>query len=310
MALNWPGTYTSGGELPSAEQESAKALLEEFATNAEFHLSRMGLRVHDSPLWRPWNLVVIQGPQNLFAAFSAFPGGMADLRWLDWRTLNPNALSVADAIREQLGRQIDALVTLPLPGSVTRVSDIEMAAQNHAEDVERASRLSMLGDLTGIGHLEPYLREFLAAHPTYEKNVFIMMRFITSPQLDEVYASIKSSLKDRGFDAVRADDRDYTGELWSNIEVHLTGCKYGIAVFEDFAGVRDFNPNVSLELGYMLGRRKRVLILKEQSLPALPADVVHRLYKPFEMFNLSTSVSREVGRWIDVDLGLGIGGRA
>lgn len=310
MTLNWPGTYTGGGELPVTDQESAKATLEEFAIRTQSHLSRMGLRLHDSPLWRPWNLVVIQGPQSVFAAFSTFPGGMADLRWLDWRTLNPSAQSVAGAIREQLGRQVDALITLPLPDAATRDADIELAAQNHAEDVERANRLGALGDLTGVGHLEPYLREFLVAHPNYEKNVFVMMRFLASPQLDEVYASIKSSLRERGFDAVRADDRDYTGELWSNIEVHLTGCKYGIAVFEDFAGARDFNPNVSLELGYMLGRRKRVLILKEQSLPALPADVVHRLYKPFEMFNLSTSVSREVGRWIDVDLGLGRDGRA
>ena len=310
MTLVWPGTFTGGGDLPVADQNSAKALLEEFATRVAHHLARLGLRELESPLWRPWNLVVVQGPQNVFAAFSTFPGGMADVRWLDWRNLNPNAQGVVDAIREQLGRKVDAAITLPLPDAATKDIDIEVAAQSHAEDVERANRLGKVGDLTGVGHLEPYLREFLTEHPNYEKNVFVMMRFIASPQLDEVYASIKSSLKERGFDAVRADDRDYTGELWSNVEVHLTGSKYGIAVFEDFAGVRDFNPNVSLELGYMVGRRKRVLILKEQSLPALPADVVHRLYKPFEMFNLSTSVSREVARWIDVDLGLGVDGRA
>ncbi len=56
---------------------------------------------------------------------------------------------------------------------------------------------------------------------------------------------------------------------------------------------------------YMLGRRKRCLILKEQRLPDLPADVVHRLYKTFDMFNVSASVAREVARWVDVDLGVG-----
>jgi len=82
----------------------------------------------------------------------------------------------------------------------------------------------------------------------------------------------------------------------------MTCCRYGIAVFEDIER-RDFNPNVSLELGYMLGRRKRSLILKERRLPNLPADVVHRLYKPFDMFAISDTVSREVNRWIEVDLG-------
>lgn len=150
--------------------------------------------------------------------------------------------------------------------------------------------------------MEPRLREFLNDHPDPDRNVFVIMRFLDSAQLEEAYAAIKSTLADRGFHAVRADDRDYTGELWSNVEVHLTGCKYGIAVFEDIDR-RDFNPNVALELGYMIGRNKRCLILKEQRLPVLPADVIHRLYKPFDMFNVTASVSREVARWIDVDLG-------
>jgi hypothetical protein len=179
---------------------------------------------------------------------------------------------------------------------------IEAAAIQHAAEVERNSRLGRLGDLTGLTHLEPYLRAFLEEHPDPDRNVFVMMRFFDSPQLNEVYAAIKAALAARGFHATRADDRDYTGELWSNIEVYLACCKLGIAVFEDI-DQRDFNPNVSLELGYMLGRRKRCLILKEKRLPNLPADVIHRLYKPFDMFDVTNSVTREVSRWIDIDLG-------
>lgn len=170
------------------------------------------------------------------------------------------------------------------------------------EEVERANRLGRLGDLTGLSHLEPDLRRFLEDHPNPDRNVFVMMRFIDSTQMNETYQTIKDTCSAYGFDAVRADDRDYTGELWSNIEVYMTCCHYGVAVFEDIEQ-RDFNPNVSLELGYMLGRRKRSLILKEKRLPNLPADVVHRLYKPFDMFSIAESVSREVRRWIEVDLG-------
>jgi hypothetical protein len=120
--------------------------------------------------------------------------------------------------------------------------------------------------------------------------------------MDAIYPAIRDTLSSRGYHAVRADDRDYTGELWSNIEIYMTCCQLGVAVFEDIER-RDYNPNVSLELGYMLGRRRRCLILKEQHLPNLPAYVVNRLYKPFDMFDVSNSVSQQVARWVDVDLG-------
>jgi hypothetical protein len=212
---------------------------------------------------------------------------------------------MARAVKEQLGREVEAVVVLPLPGASDEDVRIVNAARQHTIEVERANRLGRLGDLTGVQHLEPHLRQFLSDHPEPDRNVFVMMRFLHSAQLDEAHAAIKETLADRGFHAVRADDRDYTGELWSNIEVYLTCCRYGIAIFEDIEK-RDFNPNVSLELGYMLGQRKRCLILKEQRLPDLPADVIHRLYKSFDMFNVQASVSREVARWIDVDLGIGI----
>jgi len=251
----------------------------------------------------------VRDAEKVVAAFSQLTGGMASLHWLDRRTELFPPSELERAVREQLGHRVTALVTLPLPEATDREPVLELAARQHAADVERASRLGRLGDLTGVAHLEPHLREFLNDYPDPERNAFVMMRFLASPQLDEVHEAIKGTLAARGFHAVRADDRDYTGELWSNIEVYMTCCRLGVAVFEDIES-RDFNPNVSLELGYMLGRRKRCLILKEQRLPDLPADVVHRLYKPFDMFDVTASVNREVARWIDVDLGIGAATRS
>jgi hypothetical protein len=304
MGLNWPGASMVGGDMEAEDQTAVQELLNDFADRVEAHLQIMGLPAHASPLWRPWNLVVAWDAEKVLAAFSVLTGGMADLKWLDRKTQLFPPAELVRAIRDELGQQVAAVVILPLPQASDRKVILEVAAQQHAREVERASRLGRLGDLTGVAHLEPHLRDFLNDHPDPDKNVFVMMRFLTSPQLDEVHASIRDTLATRGFHAVRADDRDYTGELWSNIEVYMTCCRLGIAVFEDIES-RDFNPNVSLELGYMLGRRKRCLILKEQRLPDLPADVVHRLYKPFDMFNVGVSVSREVARWVDVDLGVG-----
>ena len=161
--------------------------------------------------------------------------------------------------------------------------------------------LGKLGDIQHVRHLENDLRRFLEDHPEPSRNVFVMMRFSDTAQMKQIHQAIVDGLKEHGMNAVRADDRDYTGELWSNIEVYLTGCQYGIAVFEDI-DQRDFNPNVSLELGYLMGRGKRTLLLKEKRLPKVPTDVVHRLYKEFDGYDIENSIKREVGQWISRDL--------
>jgi hypothetical protein len=104
-------------------------------------------------------------------------------------------------------------------------------------------------------------------------------------------------------EAIRVDDRDYTGDLWKNLEVCILGCQYGVAVYEDI-DARDFNPNVALEVGYMLARRKRVLILKEQRLPKIPSDLAGKLYKPWDSYNIEATVGEQVAQWVDIDLRL------
>jgi hypothetical protein len=302
MPLPWPSISQLNNQLGEEAKKSLTPLLDQFGNATAALLAQAGLPLHASPLWRPWNIFAVKDSEKLIAAFTTLNGGVARVNWIDRSTEKLSPEAVASSIANELGTPIAALITLPLPGSLILQSGITAAAMKHFSEVERANRLGRLGDLTGLSHLEPHLRKFLDEHPDPGRNVFVMMRFMSSPQMEEIYRAIKDSCSIYGFQAVRADDRDYTGELWSNIEVYMTCCQYGVAVFEDI-DKRDFNPNVSLELGYMMGRRKRTLILKEKRLPDLPADVIHRLYKPFDMFSISESVSREVGRWVEVDLG-------
>jgi hypothetical protein len=303
VPLPWPGIQTAGGDIPGERQQAIKALLDEFADVTASLIRGAGFQLHASPLWRPWNLIVVQDSEKVLAAFSPLQGGVASIRWVDRSAAIIPPASLIASVTSELGLPVAALITLPLPGALSSSANIRQAATQHLAEVDRENRLGRLGDLTGLSHLEPSLRLFLDQHPDPDRNVFVMMRFMESDQMEEIYNTIKDACASYGFHAVRADDRDYTGELWSNVQVYMTCCHYGVAVFEDIDR-RDFNPNVSLELGYMLGRRKRTLILKEQRLPDLPADVVHRLYKPFDMFAISSSVSREVSRWIEVDLGI------
>jgi len=154
---------------------------------------------------------------------------MATLNWIDQPGNRFAPVAMVDLLRNQLGREVGAVITLPRPDSPTRPEAINVAAAVHAKEVETLYTLGKLGDITHVRHLEGYLRRFLDDHPHPERNVFVMMRFNDTDQMKQVYETIKSTLALRGMQAVRADDRDYTGELWSNIEVYLTGCRYGSA---------------------------------------------------------------------------------
>lgn len=300
MGLNWPGVSTGGGDMDAAAQKDIRTLLDEFGDSVSRQLALLGLPPHASPFFRPFSLVALRDRAQVLVGLGPAPG-MAQLRWLDDPAQFYDPAAMDDLLKNQLGWEVGAVISLPLPGDPHRVAKLETVANAHVKEVEAMNALGKLGDVQHVRHLENDLRKFLEDHPDPSRNVFIMMRFSETLQMQQIHQAIVAGLKEQGMNAVRADDRDYTGELWSNIEVYLTGCQYGIAVFEDI-DQRDFNPNVSLELGYLMGRGKRTLLLKEKRLPRVPTDVVHRLYKEFDGYDIENSIRREVGQWITRDL--------
>lgn len=81
--------------------------------------------------------------------------------------------------------------------------------------------------------------------------------------------------------------------MWANIQAYIATCNYGVAVFDQIND-KDFNPNVSLEVGYMLALQKPVLLLKEQRLQSLPTDLVGHLYKQFDGFDVEGSIRPKI----------------
>jgi hypothetical protein len=291
---------TGGGDMDAEAQKDVRALIDDLGDAVSSQLLSLDLRPHASPFFRPFSLVAIRDRAQVLIGLSPAVG-VAQLTWLDHPAEFYAPAAMVDLLKNQFGWEISAVLSLPLPTDPQRAPKLEAAATAHVREVETMNTLAKLGDLEHVRHLEPYLRTFLEDHPEPSRNVFIMMRFGATPQMKQIHDAIVAGLAEHGMNAVRADDRDYTGELWSNIEVYLTGCTYGIAVFEDIEQ-RDFNPNVSLELGYLMGRGKRTLLLKEKRLPTMPVDVVHRLYKEFDGFDIENSIMREVGTWIARDL--------
>jgi phosphoserine phosphatase len=141
----------------------------------------------------------------------------------------------------------------------------------------------------------------------YEKNVFIMTPFLDDPQFLKMLEVIKKVLAENGYKAWIAHDKQLDSELWGNVQSYLLGCKYGIAIFthEEEVTVSAkpyFNPNVSIELGYMLGRGKQVLLLKDKALDSLQTDLFGSLYREFDLKDYKKSIRKEVQEWLkDID---------
>jgi protein-tyrosine-phosphatase len=139
-------------------------------------------------------------------------------------------------------------------------------------------------------------------HPSPAANVFLMMRFRDTRQNGEILTAVRSGLEAYGLHGLRADDKSYSDSLWANVKSYMDACDFGIAVFEQIED-DDFNPNVSLELGYMLAAKKPVLLLKEQHLKSLPADIMGYLYKPFDSYDIQATVPPRIHEWLR-DIGI------
>lgn len=133
----------------------------------------------------------------------------------------------------------------------------------------------------------------------YEKNVFTMTRFKRgNKQLEDIDLTIRQTLQKFGLYAHRADDKCYTSDrnLWDNVCTYMICCKYGIAVLENI-DVREFNPNVALEYGFMRALNKSVLLLKEKGFEPR-ADIMGTLWEPFDIFQVEESISKGIESWL------------
>jgi protein-tyrosine-phosphatase len=129
-------------------------------------------------------------------------------------------------------------------------------------------------------------------------NVFLMTRFANTAQHNAISNTVAQAVRAFGLEFIRADDLDLPGEdLWQKVVSCMQACEYGIAVYETI-DKREFNPNVSLELGYMLALGRQCLLLKEKRLPTLPADLSGRLYREFDLKKIQASVLGQVANWL------------
>jgi len=196
-------------------------------------------------------------------------------------------------VREQLSASLFGL--LPQVYHSARVLDAELKQMNNQYG----------GIKITFDHLEKKATESILRESPYDKNVFIMMPFRheDDERYERIVTSIKKTLAKYGFKGWMASDKNIANQLWDNVACFMLACKYGISIFtrverETEIRVKEFNPNVSLELGFFLSRGKKVLILKDTILPSLQTDLVGHLYEPFDLNKSGAQIPKVIKKWI------------
>ena len=134
-------------------------------------------------------------------------------------------------------------------------------------------------------------------YPDPTKVAFIMMQFGKTKAHNEIVKAIRKVLDSHGISGVKADDKQYHDDLFPNVMTYLCGCGFGIAVFERIEAEK-FNPNVSLEVGYMFAFKKPVCLLKDRTLKTLHTDLVGKLYKAFDPQDPIKTIPDEITQWL------------
>jgi nucleoside 2-deoxyribosyltransferase len=139
--------------------------------------------------------------------------------------------------------------------------------------------------------------DFKKTYPTSKKVGFILMPFEKSTAYENILLAIKKVLQKNDCIGVRADDKNFHDDVFYNILTYLHGCDFGIAVF-DKSEITTFNPNVSLEVGFLMALNKPVFLLKDKNLTTLQSDLAGKLYSEFDPQNIEKTISPMLKKWL------------
>jgi hypothetical protein len=149
------------------------------------------------------------------------------------------------------------------------------------------------------------LHTFLEDYP-FERNVFGMTRFPSktadgkADPLATALTAAKAACEKHGLIFHLASDRNIVDDLWPNVAAHMWGCRYGIAVFEAVSD-KGLNYNLNIEVGSCLVLGRRLALLKDKSLKAMPSDLVGHIYLDVDLAKPG-SVTKRLDGWITSSL--------
>ena len=81
------------------------------------------------------------------------------------------------------------------------------------------------------------------------------------------------------------------------MKIYLDCCNVAVAVFNKI-GKDKYNPNVALEVGYILAKGGKICLLKDKKLPKLPSDLISKMYKEYDSDDIEGTLPKQLELWI------------
>lgn len=294
------GMASTGGDLPENEQKEINNFISEFGKMVS-NLGR-SLQVSASMLSikQASFLFVGKDVDNIHIVFALKPG----IDQINYRNLKEHGRIPLEALVHQTRIEIGEVVwafSIPIFTSESeRINIINNMAAQYVNSIlqarvkkeEKPSEESINNPEIASG-----LEKIRKDYPVGTKIAFIIMKFGSTVIHQQMIQDIKDVLKKHNIIGLRADDKEYMDDLFLNVKVYMHACDFGIAIYERIIS-DDFNPNVSLEVGYLLGMKKPVMLLKDQTLKALNTDLTGKLYKEFDTTNTKETINKSIEKWL------------
>jgi hypothetical protein len=245
-------------------------------------------------------LFVGRDTENFHVVFAKSEG----ITQLNYRDLSANGRIPLEALVHQVRIEVGDVIwafSLPLFSSESDKRDIinSLSAQyvNSILQAQSKPEKHLSEESINNPEIAAGLEKIRKDYPVGSKIAFIIMKFGNTSVHQKMIDDIKAVLAKHKIIGLRADDKEYLDELFPNVKVYMHACDFGIAVYERILS-DEFNPNVSLEVGYLLGMKKPVLLLKDQTLKSLNTDLTGKLYKEFDTTNTTESIKAAIEKWL------------
>jgi hypothetical protein len=303
--LSQGGMASIGGDLTESDRKIANEIVKSFGAKVKRYALALQVPATLLKVQQCTFLIVAKDTASLHFVFAEAPGGTA----INYRDFSPNGRldlqTIVHQVRIEIGEVAWAFST-PLNTSNQELEDyiqqiveqyVNTTLQTQNKPGKRISEEAVSSPEIASG-----LEKFRADYPIGRKTAFIIMQFGATKPHAALVECIKKTLAIHKITALRADDKEYMEDLFPNIKTYMHGCDFGVAVFDRITE-DDFNPNVSLEVGYMLGMGKNVLLLKDKTLKSLQTDLAGKLYKPFDTTDVDNTMPQQIEKWL-ADKGL------
>jgi len=293
------GMASIGGDLPEPERKVVNDALKAFSEKLRLRALALQVPVARIGVRRATFLFVGKDSAKYHVVFAETAG----TNQLNYRDLSSHGrldrASIAHQIRIEVGEPMWGFsIPVGIPDAQLHVYLDEIVGQyvDSILQVDRAPDQKMSPASVSHPEIASGLEKFKRDH-SGKKTAFIMMQFTNSDAHAEIVRIVKATLLKHGIVGLRADDKQYMDDLFPNVKAYMHACEFGVAIFERIEA-DDFNPNVSLEVGYMLGMGKDVLLLKDKTLKTLPTDLTGRLYREFDTRASAASAPVEIEKWL------------